>query len=66
MCLEEWTDLQLLLQSALNSALSPSRGQIVSITAFKGIEPIPLIATFLRTKTAKLITITERDHKGTE
>lgn len=59
MSLDEWPDLLPVVQSALNNAPSPSRGNISPITAFVGKEPTPPIATFLRTDSVKPITVTD-------
>jgi len=59
MDLKEWPDLMPLVQSALNNAPSPQRGNVAPITAFTGMEPSPPIATFLRTVTTKPVTLSE-------
>lgn len=56
---DEWPDLLPLVQSALNTAPSPQRGDVSPITAFTGLPPTPPISTFIRTATAKALTITE-------
>ena len=48
-----------LVQSALNNAPSPQRGNVAPITASTGMEPSPPLATFLRTVTTKPVTLSE-------
>lgn len=52
----EWPDL-LPIQSALNNAPSPQRGNTPPITAFLGLEPTPPIATFIRTAKTQPMTV---------
>lgn len=56
---QEWPDLIPIVQSVLNNAPSPQRGNISPITAFMGREPTPPIQTFLRTSTSKPVSLTE-------
>ena len=58
MQLNEWPDILPLVQSALNSAAAPSRGNIAPVTAFMGLNPTPPITTFLRTTTVTPLTLT--------
>lgn len=55
---EEWTDLVPLVQSALNQAPAPQRGNVSPITAFTGLDPTPPVSTFLRSSTVSPITVT--------
>lgn len=57
--LDEWYYVLLLVQSALNNALYPSRGNIAPLTAFTGMKHTPPISTFLLTETVKPVTVTE-------
>jgi len=56
---EEWPDLLPVVQSVLNNAPSPQRGNISPITAFTGMDATPPIATILRTDTATPVTVAE-------
>lgn len=56
---EEWTDLLPLVQSALNNAPSPQRGNIPPLTAFTGLNPTPPISTFIRTSTCATVALSE-------
>jgi transposase InsO family protein len=59
MRLEEWPDILPLVQSVLNNAPSPSRGNVAPLTAFTGQDPSPPISTFMRTETAKPVTMSQ-------
>lgn len=59
MAFTEWRDILPLVQSALNNAPSPQRGNIAPITAFMGREPSSPITTFLRSSIVKPITVEE-------
>lgn len=56
---KEWTDLIPIIQLVLNNSPSPQRGNVCPVTTFMGLEPTPPINTFLHTKTAKTVTLTE-------
>lgn len=56
---EEWTDLLPLIQSALNNAPSPQRGNVSPLTAFTGSDPTPPISTFIRSSTSTPVSITD-------
>ena len=55
----EWTNLIPIVQSVLNHAPSPQRGNVAPITAFTGLEPTPPVKTFIRTATSTPLTITD-------
>lgn len=55
---KEWADLLPVIQSVLNYAASAQSKNIAPVTAFLGMGPTPLVATFLRTTEAKPITVT--------
>ena len=59
----EGPDLLPLVQSALNNAPSPRRGNILPITGFLGRDPKPRIGTFLRTKNTETVTLEDSDRE---
>lgn len=61
---KEWPDILPILQSAINNAPSPQRGNFAPITAFHVIQLTPPISTFYRSETAKSITVDQliREH----
>lgn len=56
---DEWPDLLPLVQSVLNNAPSPQRGNISPVTAFTGMDASPPIATFYRSITSTTISISD-------
>lgn len=56
---DEWPDLLPLVQSALNNAPSPQRANVSPVTAFTGMEATPPIATFIRSSTARPVSISD-------
>lgn len=56
---DEWPDLLPVVQSALNNAPSPIRGNIAPITELLGLAPTPPVSTFMRTDTLTPVMIGE-------
>ena len=60
---EDWPDLLPVVQSALNNAPRPQRGNISPITGFLSRDPTPPIGTFLRTKNTETVTLEDVDRE---
>ena len=54
---DEWTDLLPVVQSVINSSLSPQRGKMAPMTAFLGRESTLSISPFLRSTTSTTVSL---------
>lgn len=56
---KEWPDLLPVVQSVLNNAPSPQRGDVAPIASFTGRKPSAPVKTFLRRSSSSPVTITD-------